>query len=81
MAFDIGHAFQGSIPQPQHTQPVTNLSAHVDGGNAPGVNGSAANRSASADERCVLHYSVAIVLVALALLWLMGALAFRGIRL
>lgn len=81
MAFDIGHAFKAYVPQPQPVQPVTNLSAHVDGGNAPGVNGSAANRNASADQTQVLHISVAIVLVALALLWLTGALAFRGIRL
>lgn len=78
---DFGAFFAGSVPQAQHTQPVTNLSPHVDGGNAGGVNGSAANYTASADATKCLHTAAAIVAIALALLWLMGALAFRGIRL
>ena len=82
MSFDIGHAFSDLAgSKGQHTQPVTNLSQHVDGGNAPYVSGGQANRNAPADARQVLYFSVAYVLGALALLWLMGALAFRGARL
>lgn len=81
MAFDVGHAFANYVPKPQSTTPITDASPHVDGGIGGGVAGSAANRSASADQRQVLMTCIAIVLVALALLWFMGAFAFRGIRL
>lgn len=77
MAYDMGHMF-GNMAKPQHSQPVTDASPHVDGGQG-GSGGS--NAAASPDERAVLHTAVAIILVALILLWAMGALAFRGARL
>lgn len=75
---DIGHLFPGMASGNQSTQKVTNLAPHVDGGQG-GSAGS--NESASPDERAVLHTAVAIILIALILLWAMGALAFRGARL
>lgn len=76
---DIGYAMFKGVPQP--TQKITNQSAHVDGGNSPGVSGSMANRNASADARSVLWTSCAIVLAAIAILWFSGAFAFRGVTL
>lgn len=75
---DVGHLFAGMARGAEPSQKVTNLSPHVDGGQG-GSAGS--NDAASPDERAVLHTAVAIILIALILLWAMGALAFRGARL
>lgn len=77
MAYDMGHMFAG-MAKPQPSTKVTDASPHVDGGQggSAGTNG-----AASPDERAVLHTAVAIILIALILLWAMGALAFKGARL
>lgn len=75
---DVGHLFQNMAGKPQPTQRVNDLSPHVDGGQG-GSAGS--NAAANPDERAVLHCAVAIILIALVLLWAMGALAFKGARL
>jgi len=75
---DLGMHFSEYVPKPKSTQPVTNLAPHVDGGQG-GSTGT--NRAASADANKVLHGTIAIILVALMLLWMMGALAFRKARL
>lgn len=59
-------------PTPQPTEKATNLSPHVDGGQA-----SALHTNTATDTR-ILHTAIAIVLVALLLLWLMGGLVFRS---
>lgn len=62
----------------QSTVPVTDLSVHVDGGNAPSTGGNAvANEQAVK----VMHVMAAIVFASLALLWFSGALVFRSVRL
>lgn len=79
MAFDLSaHMPRAAAQHVQPTQKVSDLSAHVDGGQG-GSSGS--NAASSPNERAVLHTSVAIILTALILLWAMGALAFRGARL
>lgn len=75
---DIGVHFKEYIPKSEATQPVTNLSPHVDGGRGGSQD---RNMAASADEAQILHIAVAIVVVSLALLWLLGGLAFRSARL
>lgn len=75
---DVGHLFKDMAAKPQSSQKVNDLSPHVDGGQG-GSSGS--NATAEPDERAVLHTAVAIILIALILLWAMGALAFRGARL
>lgn len=62
----------------QATKPVTDLSPHVDGG-PQGASGG--NATANAQSVKVMHLMAAIVLIALAVLWLSGALVFRGARL
>jgi hypothetical protein len=71
-----GSGWGGGVAQP--TRPVTDLSAHVDGGTQLPSGG---NATANAQSVKVMHVMAAIVLVALALLWLSGALVFRGARL
>lgn len=74
---DMGVFFPDMVaPKAQHS--VDDLSPHVDGGQAGTQN---TNAVAGTDERQVLFMSAGIVLAALALLWMMGALAFRGARL
>jgi hypothetical protein len=74
MAFEFGSV--GDLlnygPMPQHTEKATDLSPHVDGGPA------SASHTNRATDRAVLHTAVAIVLIALVLLWLMGGLVFRS---
>lgn len=77
MAFDFGNVGDllsyGAVPQ--HTEKATNLSPHVDGGTS---SAKGSNTSASADARRILHTSIAIVLIALVLLWALGGIAFRS---
>jgi hypothetical protein len=75
---DVGHLFGNMAARPQASTKVTDSSPHVDGGQG-GSAGS--NAAAEPDERAVLHVAVAIILIALILLWGMGALAFKGARL
>ena len=67
------------LGQGQHTQPVHDLSPHVDGGPASAKGTS--NASATASDKAVLHIACGIVLTALVLLWAMGALVFSSARL
>ena len=60
---------------PQLTEKVTNLSPHVDGGS---TSSSVGARASAPDDRRVLHIAAGIVLLALALLWLMGGILFRS---
>lgn len=76
MAFDIGAMagnraswFGGVTP----VQPVTDLSAHVDGGQ-----NSTRLTNASTADTSSLYDAVGIVALALILLWVMGALSFRS---
>ena len=64
--------------KPQASQPVTNLSPHVDGGQGGSTN---SNVSASASEAAVLRACVGVIVAALVLLYLLGGLAFRSARL
>lgn len=59
--------------------PVTDLSPQVDGGQSA-VNASA-NRNVSDEHKSVMYLSAGITLAAIAILWAMGALVFRGIKL
>lgn len=69
MGFDMGHMFPAQTP----TRPVTDLSPHVDGGPNAAV-----APAGSYDDRGTLHDAAAIVAVALIVLWLSGAMAFRS---
>lgn len=74
MPFDLGVSpgdmaiFAGTQP----THPVTNLSPHVSGGNSNN------NAQASGDSKTTMYWSAGIVVTALVILWLSGALVFRG---
>lgn len=76
MAFDIG-AMAGNrsswLGGQTHVQPVTDLTAHVDGGQ----NSSRMTNMAAADGSS-LYDAVGIVAIALILLWVLGALSFRS---
>lgn len=74
---DFGATFADMVA-PKATRSVDDLSPHVDGGSAGTMN---TNAAMGPDEKAVLYMSAGIVLAALALLWMMGALAFRGARL
>lgn len=79
MGFDIGQAtgnlsgWPGGVSAP--TPKVTDLSAHVDGG-PDSARGSNVMTSDSA--RMNLFYAAGIVGLAVAFLWLSGALIFRS---
>lgn len=83
-AFDasrmIGDLSGWSTGVAQPSAPVTDLSTHVDG-STPVTGTAGSNAVASAQATKVLHASAAIVLVAIALLWLSGTLVFKGARL
>jgi hypothetical protein len=80
MAFDFGNV--GDLlnygPVPQSTEKVTDLSPHLDGGNA---SASGTNAGATDSDKMVLHTAIAIVLTALVLLWALGGLVFTSARL
>lgn len=67
----------GGTAQAQY--PVTDLSNHVSGGQS--ATSAAANVNASDESRQVLWLCASLVLGAIALLWIFGALVFRGISL
>lgn len=60
----------------QASVPVTDLSPHVDGGQSQGTS-AAANMNAGSSIT-TLHDAVGVVLAAIILLYLMGALVFKG---
>lgn len=62
----------------QAVVPVTDLSAHVDGGRSSSAS---TNAGSSADAQRNMYYAAGIVIGATVLLWLLGALVFRSIRL
>ena len=77
MPFDFGamgaHLSGGSAA----SQPVSDLSPHVDGGQ-----GTPANSNMNAgDARTVMHIACAYVLLALLLLWLSGTIVLHGAKL
>lgn len=63
---------------PQHVRPATDLSPHVDGGPSSSAQ---TNAGASADASSNLYVCAGIVIGAVLLLWLLGAVVFRSIRL
>lgn len=76
MPFDFSGAVGDLVnygPAPQPTQKVTDLSPHVDGGQA-----SARGSNATASDKRILHTAIAIVLLAVVFLWLLGGIAFRS---
>lgn len=81
MAFDfsgnVGDSagWAGGASQPAA---VPDLSAHVDGGHSSTMN---TNSGASASDTSLLYMSAFYVLAALALLWILGAVVFRKVRL
>jgi beta-lactamase regulating signal transducer with metallopeptidase domain len=70
-----------SLGNTQASQPVTNLSPHVDGGPASARGAAGSNAASSADDKMCLHVACGIVLAAVLLLWVMGALVFSTARL
>ena len=66
----------GGVAQPQATRKATDLSPHVDGGPSSAAQ---TNAGASRDATSTLYMSAALVIGAVVLLWLMGALVFRSI--
>lgn len=65
----------GGASQPP---PVPDLSPHVDGGH-PSTGD--ANAGASASDTSTLYMAAFYVLAAIALLWILGAVVFRKVRL
>jgi hypothetical protein len=66
---------------PQHSVPVTDASPQIDGGvTVSGGASTTSNVNASAGSKQLLYIEAGIVLAALALLWLMGAVVFKGAR-
>lgn len=63
------------------SMPVTNLSPHVDGGPSSARGAAGSNAGTSRADKMCLHTACGIVLLALVLLWAMGALVFRTARL
>lgn len=63
-----------ATPQPQSTTPVTDLSMHVGGAT------SNSNSTAAVASKTLLYYQAAIVLGAIALLWVMGGIVFKSAR-
>lgn len=57
-------------------KPITDQSDHVDGGNLVSSNGT--NASATPSARAIMYGSAIIVLSAITLLWLMGAIVVKG---
>lgn len=66
--------WSGGVAQAQ--DPVTDLSAHVDGGTPTATTGTNAGTDTT-----VLHWAAGIVVVAGLLLWFMGGIVFRSVRL
>lgn len=64
--------------QPQPVASVTNLSDHVDGGRA---STGATNADNTDQEARTLWLSAAVVLFAIAILWVMGSVVFKKINL
>lgn len=81
MAFDFSGmvgdraAWAGGTAQPR---PVTDLSPHVDGGQSSTNPAGAAN---PVQAKSTLYMSASYVLFAIALLWVLGAVVFRKVRL
>ena len=73
MGFDIGNL--AGIKIPQATIPVTDMSPEMNGTERT----AAPVRTSTADENFTLYGGVAVVVVALVSLWLLGAVAFRGL--
>lgn len=59
------------------SRPVTDLSPHVSGGVSASAN---ANTNSTDAQKRILYLDAAIVLSSIALLWLFGAVVFRGIK-
>ncbi len=76
MGFDFGTLTKGFVGA-QASIPVTDLSPEVDGGQS--ATGAVRAFNSTEDETTILHYSAGIVIAAVALLWLMGSIAFRGL--
>jgi hypothetical protein len=77
---DYRSGWSGGVAQ--STQPVSDLTPQVTGGQDGGQDGGGAARNSAArpSERRVLHVSIGLILGALLLLWLMGGLVFRSAR-
>lgn len=73
---DYRSGWSGGVAQ--STQPVSDLTPQVTGGQDGG--GAARNSAARPSEKRVLHVSIAMILGALVLVWLMGGLVFRSAR-
>lgn len=77
MGFDFGANAKDKVQGgAQAVKPVTNLSEHVDGGENP-VSG--AKAVTTADQDMVMYGGAAVIVGSIALLWFMGAIAFRGL--
>lgn len=74
MVNDVG-GFMGGASQPPA---APDLSPHVDGGQASTAS---TNASASASDTSTLYMAAFYVLAAIALLWILGAVVFRKVRL
>jgi hypothetical protein len=61
------------------TKSITDQSDHIDGGSLRSANGT--NAASPDHARSVMFYAAAIVLGALALLWLSGGITLRSARL
>lgn len=72
--FDVG--MLGGLKPPTSSFPVTDLSPEMSGGQSSAP---AATVVATEDENFILYGGVAVILVALVSLWLLGAVAFRGL--
>ena len=70
--FDVG--MLGGLKPPTSSIPVTDLSPEMSGGQS-----SSPAAVATEDENFILYGGVAVILVALVSLWLLGAVAFRGL--
>lgn len=75
MGFDFGANAKDRVMGAQASVPKTNLSEHVDGGESSISTVPASTQ----DEDMTLYGGVAVVLTSVALLWFMGAIAFRGL--
>lgn len=80
MGFDIGalgnlRATSSPTATASATTPVTNLSPEMDGGNSSAT-GPVID---TADEKFILYGSVAVIAASIITLWLLGAIAFRGL--
>lgn len=78
MPLDMGSLVTGPV-MAQPTEKATNLTAHVEGPTGP--SNAVSNSTAAVSAKTTMHYAAGIVISAVVLLWLCGAIVFKSVNL